>query len=85
MQSIHGSKSIHCAHKCVMNMINATTVQNDVIVRWFINSMNMEMDAQYGYVIMQLMVGNMIIMYKYAIKVYHNKFANEMHKLIYHG
>ena len=42
-------------------MINATTVQNDVIVRRFINSMNMAMDAQYDYVIMQLMVGNMII------------------------
>ena len=85
MQSIHGSKSIHCAHKCVVNMINATTVQNDVIVRRFINSMNMAMDAQYVYVIMQLMVGNMIMMYEYAIKKDHNKFAKEMHKLIYHG
>ena len=66
-------------------MINATTVQNDVIVRRFIKSMNMAMDAQYDYVIMQLMVGNKIMMYEYAIKVYHNKFANEMHKLIYHG
>ena len=66
-------------------MINATMVQNDVIVRRFINSMNMAMDAQYDYVIMQLMVGNMIMMYEYAIKVYHNKFAKEMHKLIYHG
>ena len=84
MQSIHGGKSIHCAHKCIVNMINATTVQNDVIVRRFINSMNMVMDAQCG-VIMQLMVGNKIMMYEYAIKVYHNKFANEMHKLIYHG
>ena len=66
-------------------MINATMVQNDVMVRRFINSMNMAMDAQYGHVIMQLMVGNKIMMYEYAIKVYHNKFANEMHKLIYHG
>ena len=66
-------------------MINATTVQNDVIVRRFINSMNMAMDAQYDYVIMQLMVGNMIMMYEYAIKKDHNKFAKEMYKLIYHG
>ena len=66
-------------------MINATTVQNDVIVRRFINSMNMAMDAQHVYVIMQLMVGNVIIMYEYAIKEDHNKFAKEMHKLIYHG
>ncbi len=66
-------------------MINATTVQNDVIVKRLINSMNMAMDAQYDYVIMQLMVGNVIIMYEYAIKKYHNKFAKEMRKLIYHG
>ena len=66
-------------------MINAITVQNDVIVRWLINSMNMAMDAQYDYVIMQLMVGNVIIMYEYAIKKDNNKFAKEMHKLIYHG
>ena len=66
-------------------MINATTVQNDVIVRRFINSMNMAMDAQRVYVIMQLMVDNMIIMYEYAIKKDHNKFAKEMHKLIYRG
>ena len=65
-------------------MINATMVQNDVIVRRFI-SMNMAMDAQYDYVIMQLMVGNMIMMYEYAIKKDHNKFAKKMHKLIYHG
>ena len=65
-------------------MMNATTVQNDVIVRRFINSMNMAMDAQYD-VIMQLMVGNKIMMYEYAIKKDHNKFAKEMHKLIYHG
>ena len=58
MQSIHGSKNIHYAHKCVVNMINATTVQNDVIVRRFINSMNMAMDAQNEYVIMQLVVGD---------------------------
>ena len=66
-------------------MINATTVQNDVIVRRFINSMNMAMDAQYVYVIMQLMEGNVIIMYEYAIKEDHNKFAKEVNKLIYHG
>ena len=66
-------------------MMNATTVQNDVIVRRFINSMNMEMDAQNEYVIMQFMMGKMIMMYEYAIKVDHNKFAKEMHKLIYHG
>ena len=64
MQSVHGSKSIHCAHKCIVNVINATTMQNDVIVRRFINSMNMAMDAQYDYVIMQLMVGNAIMMYE---------------------
>ena len=85
MQSIRGSKNIHCAHKCVVNRINATTVQNDVVVRRFINGMNMAMDVQYDYVIMQLMVDNMIMMYEYAIKKDHNKFAKEMHKLIYHG
>ena len=67
-----------------MDVINATTVQNDVIVRRFINNMNMTMDAQYDYVIMQLMVGN-VIMYEYAIKEDHSKFAKEMHKFIYHG
>ena len=66
-------------------MINATMVQNDVIERWFINSMNMAMDAQNEYVIMQLMMGKMIMMYEYAIKKDHNKFAKEMHRLIYHG
>ena len=85
MQSVHVRKIIHCAHKCVVNMINATTVRNDVIVRRFINSMNMAMDAQCDYVIMQLMVGNMIMMYEYAIKKDHNKFSKEMHTLIYHG
>ena len=85
MQSIHGSKSIHCAHKCIVNVINATTMQNDVIERRFINSMNMAMDAQYEYVIMQLMMSNMIMMYIYAIKEDHNKFAKKVHKLIYHG
>ena len=85
MQSVHGSKSIHCAHKCIVNVINATTVQNDVIVRRFINSMNMAMDAQYDYAIMQLMVDKMIMMYEYAIKEDHNKFAKEVNKLIYHG
>ena len=63
MHNIHGSKS--------KNMMNATTVQNDVIVRRFIISMNMAMDAQDEYVIMQLMMGNMIMMYEYAIKVDH--------------
>ena len=67
-----------------MNMSDATTMQNDVIVRRFINSMNMVMDAQCD-VIMQLIVGPKIMMYEYAIKKDHNKFANEMHKLIYHG
>ena len=47
--------------------------------------MNMAMDAQYDYVIMQLMVGKLIIMYEYAIKEDCNKFAKEIHKLIYHG
>ena len=72
-------------HKGVVNVINATIVQNDVIMGWFIKSMNMVMGAQNEYVIMQLMVGNVIIMYEYAIKKDHNKFAKEMHKLIYHG
>ena len=85
MQSIHGRKNVHCAHKCVVNMINATTVQNDVIVRRFVNSMNMVMDSQDEYVIMQLMMGNMIMMYEYAIKEDHNKFAKKVRKLIYHG
>ena len=69
----------------VHKAINSTIVQNDVIERQFINSMNMAMDAQYVYAIMQLMVDNMIMMYEYAIKVDHNKFAKEVHKLIYHG
>ena len=56
-------------------MIDATTVQNDVVVRRFIKSMNMVIGAHCGYVIMQLMVGNVIIMYEYAIKEDHNKFA----------
>ena len=46
--------------------------------------MNMAMDAQYLYVIMQLMVANMIMMYEYAIKVDCYKFAKEANKLIYH-
>ena len=66
-------------------MMNETTMQNDVIVRRFINSMNMAMDAQYDYVIMQLMMGNVIVMYEQAIKVYHNKLTKKVHKLIYHG
>ena len=40
----------------------------------------MAMDAQYDYVIMQLMVGNMIMMYEYAIKKDHSKFAKEVRK-----
>ena len=36
-------------------------VQNDVIVRQFIKSMNMVIGAQFEYVIMQLMVGNVTI------------------------
>ena len=79
MQSIHGIISM--VHKAT----NSTIVQNDVIMGWCIKRMNMAMDAQYVYVIMQLMVGNMIMMYEYAIKEDHNKFAKEMHKLIYHG
>ena len=79
MQSIQGIISM--VHKAT----NSTIVQNDVIERQFINSMNMAMDAQHVYVIMQLMVDNMIMMYEYAIEVDHNKFAKEMHKLIYHG
>ena len=72
-------------HKGVVNVINATIVQNDVIMGWFIKSMNMVIGAQSDYVVMQLMVGNMIMMYEYAIKVDHNKFAKEVNKLIYHG
>ena len=71
-------------HKGVVNVINATIVQNDVIMGRCIKSMNMVIGAQYD-VIIQFMVGNMIIMYEYAIKEDHNKFAKEMHKLIYHG
>ena len=85
MQSIHGSKCNHCAHKCVMNMSNATTMQNDVIMGWFIRCMNMAMDAQYVNAIMQLMVDNMVMMYENAIKEDHNKFAKEVNKLKYHG
>ena len=66
-------------------MINATTVQNDVIMGWFIKSMDMVIGAQCDYVVMQLMVDNMIMMYEYAIKVDHNKFSKEVNKLIYHG
>ena len=65
-------------------MINATIVQNDIIMGRCIKSMNMVIGAQ-GDVIMQLMVDNNLMMYEYAIKVYHNKFAKEMHKLIFHG
>ena len=84
MQSMHGNNMICSMHKGVVNVINATIVQNDVIMGWFIKSMNMVIGAQCD-VIMQLMVGNNIMMYEYAIKVFHNKFAKEMHKLIYHG
>ena len=40
--------------------------------------------AQNDCVIMQLMLDKMISMYKLSIKVDHNKFANEVHKLIDH-
>ena len=72
-------------HKGVVNVIKAIIVQNDVIMGRFIKSMNMVIGVQRDYVVMQLMVGNMTMMYEYAIKVDHNKFAKEMHKLIYHG
>ena len=72
-------------HKGVGNVINAIIVQNDVIMGWFIKSMNMVIGAQCDYVVMQLMMGNMIMMYEYAIKEDHSKFAKEVHKLIYHG
>ena len=72
-------------HKGVVNMMNETIVQNDVIMGRCIKSMNMVIGAQYEYVIMQLMIGNMFMMYEDAIKKDHNKFAKEMHKLIYHG
>ena len=85
MYSIHVSKFIRGMHKGVVDMMNVTIVQNDVIMGWCIKSMNMAMDAQYVYVIMQLMVDNMIILYEYAIKEDHIKFAKEMNKLIYHG
>ena len=52
MQRLHGSKSIHCAHKFIVNVIYATIVQNDVIIGWFIKRMNMVMGAQYEYVVM---------------------------------
>ena len=69
----------------VHKAINSTIVQNDVINGRCIKSMNMVIGAQCEYVIMQLIVVNVIIMDEYAIEVYHNKFAKEMHKLIYHG
>ena len=47
--------------------------------------MNMVIGARCEYVTMQLMMGNVIIMYEYAIKEDHNKFAKEVNKLIYHG
>ena len=72
-------------HKGVVNVVNATIVQNDVIMGRCIKSMNMVIGAQCYDVIMQLIMGNMIMMYEYAIKEDHNKFAKEMHKLIYHG
>ena len=85
MQSIHGRKSICSTHKGVGNVISATIVQNDVIMGRCIKSMNMVIGAQNDYVVMQLMVGNMFMMYEYAIKKDRNKCAKEMHKLIYHG
>ena len=42
----------------------------------------MAMDAQYVYGIMQLKVGNMIMMYEYAIKEDHKKISKEVNKLI---
>ena len=69
----------------VHKAINSTIVQNDVTEGRFINSMNVAMDAHYVYAIMQLMVDNKIMMYEYAIKEDHNKFAKEVNKLIYHG
>ena len=75
MQSIHGSKSIHCAHKGVVNMINATIVQNDVIMERCTKRMNMVIGAQCDYVIMQLTMDNIFMMYEYAIKKDHNKFS----------
>ena len=77
MQSIHGVISM--VHKST----NSTIVQNDVIMGWFIKSINMVIGAQCDYVVMQLMMGNM--MHEYAIKEDHNKFAKEVNKLIYHG
>ena len=79
MQSIHGVISM--VHKAT----NSTIVQNDVIMGWSIKNMNMVIGAQYDYVTMKLIVGKVIVMYEYAIKEDHNKFAKEMHKLIYHG
>ena len=49
----------------------------------FIKSMNMVIGARCEYVTMQLMTGNVIIMYEYAIKKDNNNFAKEMHKLVY--
>ena len=63
MQSIHGSKFIHCARKGIVNVVNATILESDVVMRRFINSMNMSMGAQCYYIIMQLMVDNVVIMY----------------------
>ena len=81
---MHENNTICSMHKGVVNVINANIVQNDVIMGRCIKSMNMVIGAQCD-VIIQLMVGNNIMMYEYAINVYHNKFAKEMHKLIYHG
>ena len=72
-------------HKGIVNMMIVTIVQNDVIMGRCIKSVSMVIGAQCDYVIMQLMVDNMIMMYEYAIKEDHNKFAKEVHKLIYHG
>ena len=71
MQSIHGVISM--VHKAT----NSTIMKNDVIMGWFIKSMNMVIGAQCDYVVMQLMVGNMIMMYEYSIKEDHNKFATK--------
>ena len=68
----------------VYQATNSTIARNDVIMGWFIKSMNMVIGAQCDYVIMQLLGDNMIMIYEYAIKEDHNKFAKKMTKCIYH-
>ena len=81
----HGIQCIHVIKLIVQEVANATIVQNDVVMGLCIKSMNMVNDSQCECVIMQLMLGNVINMYEESIKKDHNKFAKEMHKLIYHG